>query len=422
MDQSQTIASRLFARTTHGIKLGLERMQRAAGRFGNPQDSYDSIHVAGTNGKGSTCAYIEAVLRSHGHRTGLFTSPHIVSFEERFIISGKPVSSDQWVGVYRDMESTIDGLGLTFFEAATLIAFELFKREKVDFAVFETGMGGRLDATNILVPRVSAITRIAMDHMNFLGNDLVSIAGEKLGIVKKGVPCIMAMPEAPEIFDLAQTVCKAKKSDLSFANDATEARNIEISGNGVSFTYHDRRFSLPLTGMHQVQNALVAIKALNSAGIIDLNAISNALDKTFLPGRFHAEMRKGKTIVFDVGHNPDAAQSFIETCSRRFGEKPMILVIGIMKDKDMAGMFNSYCKKAKGIILTRPDVERSADTDVLKSNVPVWFKEPVYEITGVADAVTAALESPEDLIGIVGSFFTIGEAMVSLGVSPYPQN
>lgn len=420
MDESQTIAQRLFSRTTHGIKLGLERMQMAAARLGDPQKSYDSIHVAGTNGKGSTCAYVEAVLRSQGHRTGLFTSPHIVSFEERFIVSGKPVSSGQWVGVYRDLESTIEKLGLTFFEAATLIAFELFKREKVDFAVFETGMGGRLDATNILAPRACAITRIAMDHMNFLGNDLVSIAGEKLGIVKTGVPCIMALPEALEVVTLAQTVCREKQSILSFANSATEASDIELSGNGVSCTYRDQRFGLPLSGIHQVQNALVAIKTLNAVGIDDLKKISSAMAKTFLPGRFHIEMHKGKTIVFDVGHNPDAAQSFIETCGRRFGETSMAMVIGVMKDKDLEGMLTHFCKKAKRIILTRPDVERSADTEILKSNIPAWFKGPVYEIPSVPDAVVAVLTSPEELVGIVGSFFTVGEAMVSLGIWPYP--
>jgi dihydrofolate synthase/folylpolyglutamate synthase len=422
MDESHEIARRLFSRTTHGIKLGLERMQSAATRFGDPQNAYPSIHVAGTNGKGSVCSYIEAVLRSQGHTTGLFTSPHIVSFEERFIIRGRPVSSGQWVDVYRDLESTIEELGLTFFEAATLIAFELFKRERVDFAVFETGMGGRLDATNIITPRACAITRIAMDHMAFLGNDLVSIAGEKLGIVKPGVPCVMAEPESKDVRLLAQTICAENHARLEFVDLAKDARDIEIAGNGVSFTYDNEPFVVPLAGAHQVQNALVAIKTLKAAGVQDMRKMSGAMGKTFLAGRFHVVPFGGKTIVFDVGHNPDAAQSFIETFSQRFRGPSMCLVVGIMKDKDMAGMFRSYCKKANIIFLTRPQGERSAETALLKLNVPSWFRGAVQELPAVGDAVKAALASPEEVVCIAGSFFTVGEAMVSLGVSPYPSD
>jgi dihydrofolate synthase / folylpolyglutamate synthase len=421
MNDSLEIAQRLFSRTTHGIKLGLERMHSAAARFDDPQNSYASIHVAGTNGKGSTCAYIEAVLRGQGFRTGLFTSPHIVSFEERFIISGRPVSSGQWVDVYRDLESTIEELGLTFFEAATLIAFELFKREKVEYAVFETGMGGRLDSTNIIVPRACAITRIAMDHMNFLGNDLLSIAKEKLGIVKEGVPCVMAEPDSPEVGSLAQRICGERGARLAFANVTKDAFDAETTARGVSFTYEKQRFDASLCGAHQVENATVAIKTLKAAGIADLQEISSAIKTAFLPGRFQVEQVNGKTVVFDVGHNPDAVQSFVDTCSRRFGETPLAVVVGIMKDKDMAGMFERYCQRARTIYLTRPQGERSADTSLLKSNVPKWFGGVVHDAPDVAEAVKAALLSPEDVVGITGSFFTVGEAMVSLDISPYPE-
>lgn len=422
MDESREIAQRLFSRTTHGIKLGLERMRSAAGRFGDPQNSYASIHVAGTNGKGSTCAYIEAVLRSQGHRTGLFTSPHIVSFEERFLIDGRRISSGQWVEVYRDMESTIEELGLTFFEAATLIAFELFKREKVGYAVFETGMGGRLDSTNIIVPRACAITRIAMDHMSFLGNDLISIAWEKLGIVKQGVPCVMALPGASAVRGLAQTLCSEKAAPLTFADvakDAQDAQDAKTTARCVSFTYKNMRFEPPLAGAHQVENALVAIKTLEAVGVHDLQSISGAIGKTFLPGRFQVVPVGDKTVVFDVGHNPDAAQSFVETCSRRFGDAAISLVVGIMKDKDISGMFDQYCKRAGMIVLTRPQGERSAETATLKSRLPQWFHGAVQEIPVVHEAVKAALASSETVVCITGSFYTVGEAMVSLNISPY---
>jgi dihydrofolate synthase/folylpolyglutamate synthase len=420
MDESLFIAQRLFSRTTQGIKLGLERMQSAVDRFGNPQNSYASVHVAGTNGKGSTCAYIEAVLRSQGYKTGLFTSPHIVSFEERFVIDGRPVSSGQWVDVYRDLESTIEELGLTFFEAATLIAFELFKREHVGFAVFETGMGGRLDSTNVISPKVCAITRIAMDHMNFLGSDILSIAREKLGIIKKGVTCIMAEPESKDVRDCAQAICREKQAPLEFANATKETRDIKTGSRGGSFVFDSQQFSLPLCGAYQVQNALVAIKTLCAIGITDLRAISAAMQKAFLPGRFQVCFLGGKTLVFDVGHNPDAAREFTAALRRRFEGNSICFVVGIMKDKDGSGILEQYCKKADSIILTRPENERSADTATLKSNIPEWFHGTVVEIPAVSDAVKAALSSVEKVICITGSFFTVGEAMVCLGVSPYP--
>ncbi len=218
MHTASDIEHRLFNRTTKGIKLGLDRMFAAAATLGNPQNAYQCIHVAGTNGKGSTSAFIESVLREHGFKTGLFTSPHIISFEERFMINGKPIITRQWMDVYRSVEPIIEDLRLTFFEAVTLLAFELFKREKVEWAVFETGMGGRLDSTNIIIPKVASITAIAMDHMNFLGDNLLSIAGEKLGIVKKGIPLVMALPLQKEIVELAWAKCKELNAPCFFVS------------------------------------------------------------------------------------------------------------------------------------------------------------------------------------------------------------
>jgi dihydrofolate synthase / folylpolyglutamate synthase len=420
MENARQIAESLFSRTTQGIKLGLERMRAAASRCGNPQDGYASIHVAGTNGKGSTCAYIESVLRHQGYRTGLFTSPHIVSFEERFLIDGKPVTSDQWVEVYLEMKPVIEEFELTFFEATTLLAFELFKREKIDCAVFETGMGGRLDSTNIIRPAVCAITRIAMDHMTFLGNDLLSIAGEKLGIVKKGIPLVMAEPDSLEIRKFALSLCMHQGVKCLFA-DTREANDIKTADNGVTFTYHNQEFSLPLAGTHQVQNALVAIKTMKAAGVTDLEAVSGGIAQTALPGRFQVFSILGKTVIFDVGHNPDAACAFMETFDRRFPGQQACLIIGIMKDKDIAGIVEYYCKKAVSVILTRPDVDRSAATVHLKSCIPSWFRGSIDEISNVADAVDAGFAAPEKILCIAGSFYTVGEAMTKLGITPYPE-
>jgi len=178
MTNAGDIRTHLFSLATRGIKYDLDRMRHAALMCNNPQDQYSSFHVAGTNGKGSTCAFLESVLRSCGKKTGLFTSPHLVRFEERFMINGRPIGEALWLAVYEDLRPTIDEQELTFFEATTLMAFELFLREKVEWAVFETGLGGRLDATNVVVPRVSVISRLALDHKEYLGNDLVSVAGK----------------------------------------------------------------------------------------------------------------------------------------------------------------------------------------------------------------------------------------------------
>jgi dihydrofolate synthase / folylpolyglutamate synthase len=418
MESSQQIALRLFSRTTHGIKLGLERMQTAAQRLDNPQNGYKSIHVAGTNGKGSVCAYLESCLRRMGFTTGLFTSPHIVDFEERFIINGTPVSSEKWVGVYRDLEQIINELGLTFFEAATLIAFQLFKRENVEWAIFETGLGGRLDATNILRPKVSVITRIAMDHMDFLGNDLAAIAREKLGIVKRGVPLVMAEPQEPDIRKLALVLCLQNGSQCQFVSESM-AQEAAASSSGPAFTWHHQKFELPLAGRYQIQNALVAICAMSSAGFSDLSVISEGVQSAVLPARFQVLKMGEKTIVFDVGHNPDAVKSFVNTLAAVFPDAAVCLVTGIMKDKDAAEMFEQYCKKASRIILTRPDVERSADTGELRSKLPAWFKGNVVEIGRVNDAVDAALASECGVVCVAGSFYTVGEAMEKLGVAPY---
>ena len=395
-------------------------MCAAAERLDNPQNQYKSIHVAGTNGKGSVCAYLESCLRRLGFKTGLFTSPHIVDFEERFIINGAPVSGEKWAGVYRDLEQMINGLNLTFFEAATLIAFELFKRENVEWAVFETGLGGRLDATNILRPKVSVITRIAMDHMEFLGSDLASIAKEKLGIVKPGVPLVMAEPQEPDIRKLSLAWCLQNKSRCEFVSELL-AQEAAASGRSFSFAWHDRKFELPCAGRYQVQNAMVAIRTLNTAGFKDLAVIAEGIGTTVLPGRFQVLQMRGKTIVFDVGHNPDAAQSFAETLTAVFPNAAPCLVIGIMKDKDAAGIFEQYCKKASRILLTRPNIDRSATTRELRAKIPAWYKGDVAEIDCVGDAVDAALASECDVVCVAGSFYTVGEGMKKLGVAPYPR-
>jgi dihydrofolate synthase/folylpolyglutamate synthase len=418
MRTSVEIADSLFSRTSHGIKFGLERMLAATAELGNPHKAYRCVHVAGTNGKGSTSAFVESVLRENGCRTGLFTSPHIVDFEERFIINGKPVMSLQWVAVYRDLQSIIEKRELTFFEAITLIAFELFKRERVEWAVFETGMGGRLDSTNIITPEAAAITTIAMDHMSYLGNDVAAIAGEKLGIVKWGVPLVMALPPQPDVAACALAKCKETGSPLTFVS-SRDALDIGISEAGTEFSYGGRRFSLQMPGDYQVQNCMVALKTLEAAGFTDLSIAAKGIKKAFLPGRFHLISIQNRKVIFDVGHNPNAAEQLVNTLATRFAGHSLCIVAGIMKDKDIALILATYCRCAARLILTQPAIDRAADTEFLAKNVPPDYARPVEVAPHVNEAVLAAFKSPEEIICITGSFYTVGEAMIALGVRPF---
>ena len=316
------------------------------------------------------------------------------------------------------LKRLIEDLRLTFFEAVTLLAFELFKREKVDWAVFETGMGGRLDSTNIIVPKVASITAIAMDHMNFLGNDLLSIAGEKLGIVKKGIPLVMAMPPQKEIVGLARARCKELNAPCFFIS-GKDARNSAEQENSTTFYYKNHLFSTVMPGDYQVQNCLVALKTLEAAGFADLDKAARGTERSFLPGRFQVMKIRDRTVIFDVGHNPDAARQLIKTLKIRFRAQQICIVTGIMKDKDIASILKHYCEYARHLVITQPAIERAADAGFLSQKVPSDFKYLVEVVPRVKDAVESAFNGREDVICVTGSFYTVGEAMVSLNIRPF---
>jgi len=261
------VRKHLFSLTARGIKFDLKRIIEASNRIGVPHSAYKCIHVAGTNGKGSTCAYIESILRTSGFKTGLFTSPHILNFEERFQIDGKIISEDLWLGAYEKLSGIIDKLKLTFFEASTLIAFDLFKATGVEWAVFETGMGGRLDATNIISPVVSVISSVSMDHMEFLGDNLLSVFREKLGIVKKNTPLILAANPDEDVMRLARKVCSEAGADLTVVS--SDGLDSQQTPAGTRFSYNGQIYDIQLRGSFQLLNSLLAINAIRKAGISD---------------------------------------------------------------------------------------------------------------------------------------------------------
>ena len=411
------VRKHLFSLTARGIKFDLKRIIEASNRIGVPHSAYKCIHVAGTNGKGSTCAYIESILRTSGFKTGLFTSPHILNFEERFQIDGKIISEDLWLGAYEKLSGIIDKLKLTFFEASTLIAFDLFKATGVEWAVFETGMGGRLDATNIISPVVSVISSVSMDHMEFLGDNLLSVFREKLGIVKKNTPLILAANPDEDVMRLARKVCSEAGADLTVVS--SDGLDSQQTPAGTRFSYNGQIYDIQLHGSFQVLNSLMAINAVRKAGISDDAVIKEGLLKANLPGRFQKIEISGKNVIFDVGHNPEAAEAFITALQANFPNKKACIVTGIMKDKDTAGIIANYLKVAETIIFTQPGTERAESAQNLLSRVPPEKQLKCFVIPDVASAVKAALCGKEELVCIAGSFYTVSEGFSALGIKPF---
>jgi len=413
MQSPEEIKSRLFSLFNKGIKYDLDRMFKAASLCGNPQKAYLSVHVAGTNGKGSTCAYVESVLRHAGYRTGLYTSPHITDFEERFRIDGVDIAEDVWVDVYREQEAIITDLGLTFFEAATLMAFEIFRRAGVEYAVFETGMGGRLDATNIIIPKVSVITKLALDHREYLGEGILEIAGEKLGIVKSDVPTVMLDPLDESIRRLAQTKCDDLHSELTLVN-INNADNVVCGDRGVSFNWNNHQYDLSLFGRHQVENALLALTAIERIGDFDYQVIYDGMKSASISGRFQVTDIDGRTIVFDVGHNPNAAEVLVDALNIRFLGKRISFVVGMMKDKDAVSIINILTKKASAFYFAKPKTERAAEPTDLAALTEGKFDGKTVIGQSVEDALRMAINdtSCDDVICVTGSFYTVSEALV----------
>jgi dihydrofolate synthase / folylpolyglutamate synthase len=417
MQTATSIKEHLFSLNTRGIKYDLDRIRNAAELCGNPQNTYKSFHIAGTNGKGSVCSYIESVVRTAGFSTGLYTSPHIIDFEERFVINGKPITENDWLNVYNDQRPIIDKLELTFFEAATLMAYELFKRKNVEWAIFETGLGGRLDATNIITPQVSVITGIAMDHTDYLGSTLIAIAHEKLGIVKKGIPLVFAKNRDHAINTLATRVCNEMHSTITVCSP-DDALNVRESGDSTFIDWNGGHYKIPLRGLHQIKNAVTALNALKCAGFSDYEITRSGLQNTFIPGRFHVVDYKGKQLIFDVGHNPDAASVVADTIRRRFSDMPVVFIVGVMKDKDYSGIIAQLMPCASHILFTKPDTGRAAESIELLNAVPEMFRDRCSVIDTVRNAFQSACERKESVICITGSFYTVGEAYSAAGIKP----
>ncbi len=408
---------------TLAMKLGLETVRILARGLGQPEQKFPAVHIAGTNGKGSTAALTEAILRAAGYRVGLYTSPHLVTITERIRVDGKPIEDDVFARRAGEVRSASErlvesgelGAPPTFFEQVTMIAYLYFAEMRVELAVLEVGLGGRLDATNLCHPVVTAITPVGLDHQRYLGETLPEIAGEKAGIIKTGVPVVVA-PQKEE----AMRVIAARAAELSaplipVSNQAAVAEKTGSSGR-----YRLRYRNLPearlgLRGRYQVTNALTAIHIAQS--LIDVGwkipvaAIIEGLERAQWPGRLELiESPSGQApILLDGAHNPDGARALRDFLEEHYSQMPVTLIFGAMQDKAISEMTEILFPAAKRIILTKITNPRAADPVLVakrsRGKRDLIVSGDVCEALAEGRRVTPA----DGLIVACGSLFLIGE-------------
>ena len=384
-------------------KLGLERIRALLSALGDTEHAFRIVHVAGTNGKGSTCAMIDAGLRAAGVRTGLFTSPHLIEPTERIQIDGIPVTPQQFLRAFEVVHQTAEKCGLdchpTYFETVTAMALWLFREMRVETAVLETGLGGRLDATNVVDPALTVITAIDFDHEAYLGHTLEAIAGEKAGILKPGVPAIFAR-QRPE----ADAVLRAHASDLSIpvihAADF-KIENLEIDARGSRFS----GLVCPLAGEHQVDNAVTAALALRALG-----APPQGIAETRWPGRLE-HVSPNPDIILDGAHNPAGARALAGYLSRFYSGRRVWLVYGAMRDKAIEEIAGILFPLAEELIFTAPASDRALRPEALLDLAGRGHTAP--DIAAALDLVrhrAAEEDLSDDVVVITGSLFLVGEA------------
>ena len=391
---------------------GLERIRAVLAALGNPEKAYRIVHVAGTNGKGSTCAMIDAGLQAAGVRTGLFTSPHLIEPTERIQIDGLPVSEADFTQAFNTVHQAAEALDLdchpTYFETVAAMAFLLFREKVVQTAVVEVGLGGRLDATNVVEPALTVITPIDFDHEAYLGNTIEAIAGEKAGILKPGVPAVFARqrPEAATVLDArakALGISVHRAADVQIQDLELDARgsSFKIAGIGEDIGENIDQVTCPLAGEHQVDNATTAALALHALGVSP-----KGIGDARWPGRLE-HISPNPDVVLDGAHNPAGARALVRYLERVYPHRKRWIVYGAMRDKSVEEIAGILFPLADELIFTAPDSTRALRPEAL------------VELAGRGRAtpnIRAALDllkeeaAAEDVVVITGSLYLVGEA------------
>jgi len=405
----------LYSLRRYGIILGLDIIGNILKGVGNPQNNFNTIHVAGTNGKGSIASALSTILHKAGYKVGLYTSPHLVRFNERICVNNHPVSDENVVAAYRAVKSAHHGSREpTFFEFTTAMAFYEFGRHNVEWAVVETGMGGRLDATNIITPALTIVTNISLEHKLYLGNTISEITREKGGIIKKGTPVVTGVTQKNAISALT-SIAKSQSAPFYRFRDAFRIRrNRNTTFNYFGMDHVWRHIQTGLIGKHQINNAALVLAAcellIKNNLNLTLKNIKDGLEQNRWPGRLEI-VSSSPMILLDGAHNFIAARKLARYLSENLSDRNITLLIGILDDKPYQAILKDLLPLCRKVILTRPKIDRALAPEKL---YPIAQKiiSDIHVIPDVDKAIIHAIEnaSPKDVICIAGSLYVVGEA------------
>jgi len=405
-----------------GMRPGLERIETLLEALGNPERRYTLVQVAGTNGKGSVAAMLAAILKADARRVGLYTSPHLVSFRERIRVDGEAIAEDDVADGFDAIATLVARLDATMFEASTALALDHFAREAVDVAVLEVGLGGRLDATTVGAPAVTALARIDLDHQEVLGSTLAAIAAEKAAIIRGGVAVSAA--QAAEAGDVLIARAAAVGVPLLMEGRELSVRVVarDLEGQTLDCAGPDWRLEalrLPLLGVYQPSNALVALAAARALGVRDA-AAREGLARARWPGRFEVFRTRDRVVVLDGAHNPAGARALAASLAEWFGDTPLTLVFAALRDKDTRGMLAVLAPRARRLILTASSSPRAAPPRTLRDATPAGVSVELADSAAEALAI-AAHEPRTPILCVAGSLSLLGDVLrAATGDKPCP--
>jgi dihydrofolate synthase / folylpolyglutamate synthase len=413
----------LFKLQKHGIKFGLSKTENLLKALGNPHKGRKFVHIAGTNGKGSVAAFLASILREAGFRVGLYSSPHLVRFTERFRVNNSEMTPERAVELIEELRGVVaPDSQPTFFEAITAMALVHFAREDTDIDIMEVGMGGRLDATNLISPLVSVITGISLEHKEFLGPRLLDIAGEKAGIIKEDTDVVTGATQ-PAVRELLQAVCEKKSAPLWRLGKELRYRCTGCGLHYYGINHRLNRLHLGLKGNFQARNAALALgvsELLENKGFgVTSGDMREGLEKTEWPGRMQV-VATDPLIVVDGAHNPAAIRALARAVESGFTYRRLILIIGMMQDKDIPGLLRGIVPISDYVFYTRPVYLRAAEPEILQ-RAAAQMGKPGEAVPVLAEAIGRAKRraGESDLILICGSLFTVGEAMTYFDEKTY---
>ena len=400
-------------------KFDLSRMITLMNILGNPQKDYDVVHIAGTKGKGSTCSMITSILRNQGYRVGFYSSPHMIDFRERIQINRDLISKEEFVGQIEEMKGAIENVqDVSTFEITTALAFKYFSDKKIDIAVIEVGMGGRLDATNVVYPMLSVITSISLDHTNILGDTISKIAGEKAGIIKKSIPVVIGR-QVDDAKVVLKRVAAENNSPLIDVMKEYQWKQLDYSlrqqrfsvkrnGNAISKGY-DFEVTMSLIGDHQLDNALTAIAAVENLPKkypVSHDAIQRGLAEAYWPGRFEV-IHQDPLIIIDGAHNPDSFEKLSAAIDKFVSAKRPTLIFGASEDKDIAQMISIILPSVDKIIFTKSAHPRAMNEDEIREQILPFYCDD-FVFMDIEVLTREILQNTEGVYIASGSIFIAG--------------